>query len=112
VRNGYYQRRRDQEMEDPEFRVEYERARAEIAQVDAIMRQLDTLRVASGYSKAELARRIGKNPSTIRRLFTAEVNPELMTVAALASALGARLEIVEVASSEAPSRRRSSRSVA
>jgi hypothetical protein len=35
-----------------------------------------------------------------------------MTVAALASALGARLEIVEVASSEAPSRRRSSRSVA
>jgi ribosome-binding protein aMBF1 (putative translation factor) len=112
VATSYYERRRAEEMEDPEFRAEYERARSEIAQVDAIMRQLDTLREASGYSKAELARLIGRNPSTVRRLFTAEVNPELKTVAALASALGARLEIVASPSTPAESRRRSARSVA
>lgn len=90
---GRYERRRAKELEDPLFAAEYRRARAEIAQVDAVMRQLDSLREASGVSKAELARMIGRNPSTVRRLFTAEVNPELKTIAAMASALGARLEI-------------------
>ncbi|MHB8246149.1 MAG: helix-turn-helix transcriptional regulator [Acidimicrobiales bacterium] len=90
---GHYQRRRARELEDSAFEAEYRRARAEIAQVDAIMRQLDALREASGISKAKLARLIGRNPSTVRRLFTAEVNPELKTIAAIASVLGARLEI-------------------
>jgi ribosome-binding protein aMBF1 (putative translation factor) len=91
---GYYRRRRAADLEDPEFREEYERVRAEIAQVDAVIRQLDRLRVEAGCSKAELARRIGKDPATIRRLFSAEVNPELKTVAALATALGAEIRIV------------------
>lgn len=90
---GRYERRRAKELEDPVFAEEYRRARAEIAQVDAVMRRLDSLREASGVSKAELARMIGRNPSTVRRLFSAEVNPELKTIAAIASALGARLEI-------------------
>ena len=91
--SGHYQRRRARELEDPTFEAEYRQTRAEIAQVDAVMRQLDALREASGISKAELARLIGRNPSTVRRLFTAEVNPELKTIAAIASVLGARLEI-------------------
>ena len=45
-------------------------------------------------SKAELARAIGKEPSSIRRFFTANVNPELKTVAAVADVLGARVEVV------------------
>jgi DNA-binding phage protein len=90
---GHYGRRRAQELRDPEFEAEYLRAREEIAQVDGIMRQLESLRAESGVSKAELARLIGRNPSTVRRLFTAEVNPELKTIAAIASALGARLEV-------------------
>jgi DNA-binding phage protein len=90
---GHYGRRRAQELRDPEFETEYLRAREEIAQVDGIMRQLDSLREESGVSKAELARLIGRNPSTVRRLFTAEINPELKTIAAIASALGARLEV-------------------
>jgi transcriptional regulator with XRE-family HTH domain len=81
-------------MQDEEFRQEYELARAQIEQVDAVMRQLDELRVELGLSKAQLARAIGKNPATLRRLFTAEVNPELKTVAALASALDAEVRIV------------------
>lgn len=90
---GHYRRRRAAELQNPAFRQAYEQARTEIAQVDAVMRQLDALREASGVTKAELARLIGRNPSTVRRLFTAEVNPELKTVAAIASVLGARLEV-------------------
>lgn len=81
-------------MEDPEFRVEYERMRRELAQVNAVMRALDELRDEAGWSKAELARQIGKNDASVRRLFTAEVNPELRTVAAMAAALGAEIKIV------------------
>ncbi len=90
---SHYQRRRTRELQDATFEEQYRQARAEISQVDAVMRQLDSLREDAGISKAELARLIGKNPSTVRRLFSAEVNPELKTIAAIASALGASLVI-------------------
>lgn len=91
---SYYRRRRAEELQDPEVREEYERARAQIAQVDAVIQQLDDLREQAGCSKAELARRIGKNPAAVRRLFSAEVNPELKTIAAMATALGAEIQVV------------------
>jgi ribosome-binding protein aMBF1 (putative translation factor) len=97
----FHRRRVAAEMVDPEFRAEYERMRRELAQVNAVMRALDELRDEAGWSKAELARQIGKNDASVRRLFTAEVNPELRTVAAMAAALGAEMRIV--------SRRRSRR---
>lgn len=80
--------------EDPEFRAEFERQRREIAQIDSVVRQLDELRERAGMSKAELARAIGKEPSSIRRFFTADVNPELKTVAAVADVLGAEVKVV------------------
>jgi ribosome-binding protein aMBF1 (putative translation factor) len=80
--------------EDAEFRAEFERQRRQIAQIDAVVRQLDELREEAGLSKAELARAIGKEPSSIRRFFTADVNPELKTVAAVADVLGARVAVV------------------
>jgi DNA-binding XRE family transcriptional regulator len=80
--------------EDPRFRAEFEQQRRQIAQIDAVVRQLDDLRKEAGMSKAELARAIGKEPSSIRRFFTAPVNPELKTVAAVADVLGARVEVV------------------
>ncbi len=94
VDTSYHQRRLAARLKDPDFRAEYERARAEIAQIDAIMRSLDDLRQEAGFSKAELARQIGKDPASVRRLFTAQVNPELKTIAALARALGAEVQIV------------------
>lgn len=91
----YHDRRLARRLrEDPELRVEFERQRREITQIDSVVRQLDQLREEVGMSKAELARAIGKAPSSIRRLFTADVNPELRTVAAIADVLGARVEIV------------------
>jgi len=90
----YHRRRSVERLEDPEFRAEYERTREELAQVNAVMQQLDDLRVGAGRSKADLARDIGRNDAVIRRLFTAQVNPELRTVAALAAALDAEIRIV------------------
>lgn len=58
------------------------------------MQRLDDLRIRAGRSKADLAREIGRNDAVVRRLFTAEVNPELRTIAALAAALDAEIQIV------------------
>lgn len=91
---SYHDRRLAARLKDPEFRAEYERASAEIAQIDAVLRTLDHLREEAGMSKAEIARQIGKNPASVRRLFTAQVNPELKTIAALAYALNAEVRIV------------------
>lgn len=105
---GYHRRRLATRLRDPEFRPEYERAQAEIAQIDAVMHSLDRLREEAGFTKAELARQIGKDPASVRRLFTAQVNPELKTIAALAQALGSEIQIVPRAkgSSKPPERRR------
>lgn len=94
LKTSYYDRRLKRRLaEDPELRSKLERERRQIDQVDAVIRQLDVMRERAGMSKADLARAIGKEPSAVRRLFTAAVNPELKTVAAIADALGARVEI-------------------
>ena len=50
---------------------------------------------ASGLSKAELARQIDRNASSVRRLFTAhQARPELPLITAVAEALGLRIAIV------------------
>jgi hypothetical protein len=92
---SYHDQRLARRMEDSEFRREFERETAEIAAVDAIVNALDELRAEQGKSKAELAREIGKNPASIRRLLTLDgSNPELRTVVAMANALEADIYIV------------------
>ena len=90
-----HERRRARLMQDPDFRDSYDRAAREIAQTDALIRALDSLRTDLGLSKAELARRIDRNPSSVRRLFTADqARPELPLIIAIADALGAEVRIV------------------
>ena len=90
-----HERRRARRLEDPEYRLAYERTARELAQTDAVIRDLDALRVDLGISKAELARRVNRNASSVRRLFTAsQVRPEFPLMAALADALGADLCVV------------------
>lgn len=92
---GLHERRRERRMQDPEYRAAYERAAREVTQTDAVIRQLDLLRADLGMSKAELARRVNRNASSVRRLFTAgQVRPELPLIVALADALGAELRVV------------------
>lgn len=90
-----HERRRARRMQDPEYRAAYERASRELAQTDALIRELDSLRTDLGISKAELARRVNRNASSVRRLFTAsQVRPELPLIVALADALGAEVRVV------------------
>lgn len=90
-----HDRRRAERLQDREYRDAYEQASQEIAQTDHVIQALDALRVDMGVSKAELARRINRNPSSIRRLFTAhQTRPELALVAAIADALGAEVRVV------------------
>jgi ribosome-binding protein aMBF1 (putative translation factor) len=91
---SYHRRRVTERMDDPEYRAEYERMSREIAQVNEVMRALDALREQGEMSKAELARVIGRNDAVVRRFFTAQSNPELRTVAAMAEALDADIRIV------------------
>jgi DNA-binding XRE family transcriptional regulator len=91
---SYYAKRRQGWLDDDDARTEYERARSEIEQIDAVIRSLDELREDAGMSKAELARRVGRNPASIRRLFTAEqARPELPLIISIANALDATIEI-------------------
>ena len=92
---SFHERRHAARMADATYRAAYERAAREIAQTDAVIRELDALRMDLGMSKAELARRVNRNASSVRRLFTAsQVRPELPLIAAIADALGADLRIV------------------
>ncbi len=93
-RTSFHKRRSAERMRDPEFRAEYERARSEIEQIDSVVRSLDQLRESTGMSKTDLARRIGRNPSSIRRLFTAASNPELRLVVQIANDLDADIIVV------------------
>jgi DNA-binding XRE family transcriptional regulator len=91
---SYYEKRRQDWLTDDDTRAEYERARQESEQIDAVLRLLDELRENAGMSKAELARRVGRNPASIRRLFTAEqARPELPLIISIANALDASIEI-------------------
>lgn len=89
-----YDRFLAEQLADPEFRAEFERERHEVETIDAIVNALDGLRDERGLTKADLARQIGKNPASVRRLLTASGNPELRTVVAMANALDADIKIV------------------
>jgi DNA-binding phage protein len=82
------------DVKDPEFLREYVAESVKIAATDAVINALDEARAAAGMSKAELARAVGIEPATVRRLFsTGGANPTLGTLATLAAALGLRLSV-------------------
>jgi transcriptional regulator with XRE-family HTH domain len=89
------------DLEDPEFLREYVRESIRIATVDRLVNELDDAREAAGLSKAALARAISAEPATMRRLFSAgHVNPTLGTLAEVAAALGMRVTLEPLATSE------------
>lgn len=80
------------DLQDPEFLREYVAESIRIATIDGVVNELDAARTAAGLTKAELARAIGSEPATVRRLFSSShVNPTLGTLAEVAAALGMRV---------------------
>jgi DNA-binding phage protein len=92
-------------MKAPTFVSHYEDAAAEIDATDKLVQALDSVRIANGMSKAELARRISAKPAIVRRLFTSRsANPTMSTVIAVTKALGFHLTLVP--NRKPPTRRR------
>lgn len=85
---------RDEILADPQGRSDYVGTVREIEMVDTLVRTLDARRIELGISKAELSRRIAREPSTVRRLFTAGgANPEIAFLAEIAEAVGMRITL-------------------
>lgn len=76
-------------MSNPEFQAEYEKADAEFAVIEALIKA----RTRANLSQAELARRIGTTQSAIARLEGGGVSPSLSTLQRYAEATGSKLQI-------------------
>lgn len=76
-------------MNDPEFRAEYEKADAEFAIIEALVKA----RTGAKLSQAELAKRIGTTQSAIARLEGGGVSPSLSTLRRYAEATGTKLQV-------------------
>jgi transcriptional regulator with XRE-family HTH domain len=82
------------DLQDPQFLREYVAESVRIAVIDRVVNELDNARQAAGLTKAELARAVGSEPATIRRLFSSgRANPTLGTLAEVAAALGMRVTL-------------------
>jgi predicted transcriptional regulator len=76
-------------MKNPEFAAEYEKADAEFAIVEALVRA----RTKAKLTQAELAERLGTTQSAVARLEGGKVSPSIATLRRYAEATGARLQI-------------------
>ena len=90
----YFERMRAEIDADPVRRERAAAFRRQIDMVNELMWAIDDRRIELGMSKAELARRVDRDASSIRRLFTTGGNPEITFVAALAEAVGLRVVAV------------------
>ena len=87
----YFERMRAEIDADPVRRERAAAFRRQIDMVNELMWAIDDKRIELGMSKAELARRVDRDASSIRRLFTTGGNPEITLVAALAEAVDMRV---------------------
>lgn len=76
-------------MKNTEFAAEYEKADAEFAIVEALVRA----RTKAKLTQAELAERLGTTQSAVARLEGGKVSPSIATLRRYAEATGARLQI-------------------
>lgn len=85
---------RERILDTPESQERYERKKRAIIQTRQILMEIDAARERLGLSKAELARRIGADPSVVRRLFSSKAsNPTLGVILDLIGALNLDLEL-------------------
>lgn len=85
-------------LRDPKFRREYEAVRPTYALIGALAR----LRADAGLTQGELAERIGTKQAYIGRIEAKPANLTLKTLARIAGALGADLEVSFIPAGEEP----------
>lgn len=92
--SGEWEQYRDELLQNAEAREEYERTLHRLLAFRQILQRVECERERAGLSKAELAHRIGMNPSAVRRLLTAETsNPTFKTMLGLFDALGLEMSL-------------------
>ncbi len=92
---------KEQILSTPELRESYERDKSELLMTRQLLMKIDAEREHAGLSKADLARRIGKDPAAVRRMFSSRAsNPTLGTILQMAGALGMKIEVVKQKRSE------------
>ena len=79
----------NEQLQDPEFRKEYEAARPEYE----LTRSLIAARIAAGMTQKDLAEKSGIRQSNISRIENGNCVPTLTTLMALVQALGKKLSI-------------------
>ncbi len=79
----------NEQLQDPEFRKEYEASRPEYE----LTRSLIAARIAAGMTQKDLAEKSGIRQSNISRIENGNCVPTLSTLMALAQALGKKLRI-------------------
>jgi hypothetical protein len=93
VRTGaehYFEKR----LQDPIYRDAHKRATATVRAIDSLVYALDRARRQQHLSKAELARRVGVDPASMRRFFSTDApNPTAHWLIQVALALGYRVNL-------------------
>lgn len=77
------------QMQDPEFRAEWERQEPEFAVIRAIL----DARIAKNLSQKQLSELTGINQADISRIENGNGNPSLRTLQRLAEGLGMKLKL-------------------
>ncbi len=81
-------------VDTPELQQEYERIKRAVLRTRRLLQQIDAARERAGLTKADLAERIGADPSVVRRLFSSGTsNPTLKTVLEIAEVLGLEVDL-------------------
>lgn len=79
----------DQQMQDPEFKAEHDRTRAEFE----ITRALIAARISQNLTQKELSARTGIRQSNISRIENGTCSPTVATLQALADGMGKKLNV-------------------
>jgi ribosome-binding protein aMBF1 (putative translation factor) len=91
---GRWEHIRSRAVTTPELCERYERGKQTVLRMRKFLKQIDAERERSGLTKAEIAHRIGANPSVIRRLFSSgSGNPTLRTLLEMLDVLEVEIEL-------------------
>ncbi len=84
-----FQKYKEQQLQDPEFRKEYEALQPEME----VIRALISARIEQNLTQEQLAQRTGIRQSNISRIENGSCSPTIATLQQLANGMGKKLHI-------------------